>query len=91
MNKLKPLNVGLSFSGTWVVLYLLCALIVWVAPGALESAVTLVAHGMNLDPVFEDAKSVSFAAVLAGTLAVAIYSFVAGSLFGWIYNQFVKG
>ena len=90
MNKLKPVNVGLSLSGTVAVLYLLCALFVWVVPNGVESAIKLVSHSMNLDPVFEGGTTITFAGVLMGTIAVAIYFFVAGTVFGWIYNRFVK-
>ena len=89
MNKLKPFNVGLSLAGTVVVLYLACALVVWLVPGSVESAVTLVSHSMNLDPVFEQTAKITFAKVLGGTVAVALYFFVAGTVFGWIYNWFV--
>jgi hypothetical protein len=89
MNPLKPFNVGLSLAGTVVVMYLLCALFVWIVPNGVESAVKLVAHGMNLDPVFDQPASITFVGVLGGTVAVAIYSFVAGTVFGWIYNRFV--
>jgi hypothetical protein len=90
MNKVKPINVGLSLSGTVAVLYLLCALFVWVVPNGVESVVKLVSHGMNLDPVFEGGTTINFAGVLLGTIAVAIYSFVAGAVFGLIYNRFDK-
>lgn len=30
----------------------------------------------------------TFAGVVGGTFAVALYFFVAGSVFGWIYNRF---
>ena len=90
MSRLRPFNVGLSLAGTVVVMYLLCALFVWVAPNGVESAVKVVSHGMNLNPVFEQPTSITFAGILIGTVAVAIYFFVAGTLFGWIYNRFVK-
>ena len=90
MNKVKPLNVGATLAGTVVVLYLFCALIVVVVPGAVESGVKLAAHGVNLDPVFEQPTDVTLVGLLGGTLAVAIYSFVFGAVFGWIYNRFAK-
>lgn len=89
MNKVKPLNVGLSLSATVVVLYILCALFVWMVPGGMEPVLGAVAHSANLDPLFEKTPAISLAGVLTGTTAVAVYSFVAGALFGWIYNAFV--
>lgn len=90
MNKLKPLTVGLSLSATVVVLYLVCALFVWIVPNGVESAVTLVAHSMNLDPVFDQPPEITLVGVLGGTVAVAVYFFVTGAVFAWISNRFAK-
>ena len=88
MNKVKPLNVGATLAGTVVVLYLLCALFVLLVPNGTEWALNLVAHSLNLNPMFDEAPDVTFVGVLGGTLAVALYFFVAGAIFGWIYNRF---
>lgn len=90
MNKVKPITVGLALSGTMVVLYILCALFVWIVPGGMEPVLRLVAHSANLDPLFEKAPAATFTGVLLGTIAVAVHFFVVGTLFGWIYNRFVK-
>lgn len=87
MNKVKPFNVGASLAGTVVVLYLLCALVVALAPGAAESVLRMVAHSANVDVVFQPER-IDFVNVLGGTVAVAIYFFVIGAVFGWIYNLF---
>jgi len=89
MKQLKPINVGVSLSATAVVLYLLCALAVWVAPGGVAAVLNLVAHGVNLAPLFQQAAEMSLPTLLGGTLALAIYFFVAGWLFAWIYNRFI--
>jgi len=90
MKTLKPLDVGLSLAGTVVVLYLVCALFVLAVPNGVESVLKVVAHSMNLDPVFDQPASVTFVGVLSGTVAVAVYFFAAGVVFAWIYNRFVK-
>lgn len=89
MNMVKPLNVGLSLSATVVVLYLLCALFVWTVPGGMEPVLASVAHSANLDSLFAETPAITFANVLTGTTALAVYSFFAGALFGWIYDKFV--
>ena len=58
-----------------------------VVPNGVKSAVKLAAHGMNLEPVLDQPTSITFVGVLSGTAVVTIYSFVAGWLFGWIYNR----
>jgi hypothetical protein len=89
MNALKPITVGVSLSATAVVLYLLCALTVWIAPGGVAAALNLVAHGMNLAPLFQQVAEMSLLSLLGGTLLLAAYFFVAGWLFAWIYNRFL--
>lgn len=89
MNKLKPITVGVALSATAVVLYLLCALAVWIAPGSLATVLNLVAHGINLSPLFQQAAEMSLPMLLGGTLVLAIYFFIAGWLFAWIYNRLI--
>lgn len=89
MNKLKPVTVGTSLSATVVVLYLLCALTVWIAPGGVAALLNLVIHGANLAPAFQQAAALSLPRLLGGTLVMALYFFVAGWLFAWIYNRFI--
>lgn len=87
MNRVKPFNVGAALAVTVVVTYLLCALVVALAPGAAEAILAVVAHSTNVDELFRP-EQISFANVLGGTVAVGIYFFVTGVIFGWIYNRF---
>jgi hypothetical protein len=89
MNKLKPITVGMTLSATVVVLYLLCALAVWIAPGSVAAVLNLVAHSVNLAPLFQQAAEMSLPSLLGGTLVLAIYFFVTGWLFAWIYNRLI--
>ena len=89
MNKLKPGIAGISLSATVVVLYLLCALAIVIAPGGVTVVLDLVMHGVNLAPIFQQAAEMSLIALLGGTLLMAIYFFIAGWLFAWIYNRFL--
>lgn len=90
MNALNPFIVGVSLSATVVVLYWLCALAVWIAPGGVAAALNLVAHSMNLAPLFQQAAGIRLPTLLGGTLVLAIYFFIAGWLFAWIYNRFLR-
>lgn len=87
VNKVKPINVGLALAATVTVTYLLCALVVLLAPGAAEAIIALIAHSVNVDMMFQP-EAFSFANVLGGTVVIAVYFFVTGTLFGWIYNRF---
>lgn len=87
MHRLNPTATGLSLSITVGLLYLLCALVVAFAPGALMAALGLVAHGLNLAPLTQQVAPISSAAVLLGLLAIMAYSFIAGLLFGLVNNM----
>lgn len=89
MNKVKPINVGLTLAGTVVVTYLVCALVVAFAPGVAEALLKLVAHSADVDMLFHP-EGISFANVLGGTVVVAVYFFLTGAIFGFINNLFAK-
>lgn len=67
-------------------LYLVCALVVAIAPGALSAALGLIVHGLNILPLTQQVPPISLTAVLMGLLAIMAYSFVAGLLFGVVNN-----
>ena len=90
MNRLNPVISGLSLAITVGLLYLLCALAVVIAPGALSAAFGLVVHGLNLAPLMQQIPPISLPAVLIGLLAIMAYSFIAGLLFGWVNNIFAR-
>lgn len=90
MNRLNPVSTGLALAITVGLLYLLCALMVAMAPGALPAALGLVVHGLNLAPLTQQVPSVSLPAVLTGLLAIMAYSFIAGLLFGLVNNVLAR-
>jgi len=90
MNRLNPITTGLSLAVTAGLLYLLCALAVAFAPGALMAALGLVAHGLNLAPLTQQVAPMSLSAVLVGLLALMAYGFIAGLLFGLVDNAFSR-
>lgn len=90
MNSLNPVRTGLSLAITVGLLYVLCALVVAIAPDALSAALGLVAHGLNIAPLIVQAAPVSLRAVLFGLLALMTYSFIAGLLFGVVNNQLAR-
>lgn len=90
MNRLSPAATGLSVAITVGLLYLLCALMVVIAPGALSVAFGLVVHGLNIVPLTQQVPPISLPAVLVGLLAILVYSFIAGLLFGLVNNLLAR-
>jgi len=61
-----------------------------IAPGALSTALGLVAHGLNIAPLTQQVAPISLTAVLVGLLAIMAYSFIAGLLFGLVDNLLAR-
>lgn len=85
-NRLSPLSCGLSLAVTVALLYLGCALIVAWAPGALAAGLGLIVHGLSVSGLSPAVGELRWGAVVIGTLAVAGYAFVAGTLFGVVHR-----
>lgn len=90
MSRLNPITTGLSLAITVGLLYLLCALVVTFAADAFMAALGLVAHGLNLAALTQQVAPIRLTAVLGGLLALMVYSFVAGLLFGFVNNAFAR-
>lgn len=86
--RLSPLPCGLSLAVTAVLLYLACAVIVALSPGALAAGLGLIVHGLSLSGLSPAIGELRCGAVLIGTLAVSGYAFVAGALFGAVHRWF---
>jgi hypothetical protein len=83
---LSPQSCGLSLALTAALLYLACALVVALAPGALLAGLRLVVHGLSLSGLSPAVDELRWGSVLVGTVAVAVYAFVAGVLFGAVHR-----
>jgi hypothetical protein len=90
MNRLNPVAIGLSLAITVGLLFVLCALAVAIAPGALVVGLTLVTHGLNLTPLTRQVAPLTLSSVLVGLLAVMAVSFVTGLLFALVSNLLTK-
>lgn len=87
MKPLSPLGYGAALAITVGILYLACAIVSMMAPGALADAIEAVAHGINIRPLTDNVAPVKLGDVIIGLIYVACYSFVAGVLFGAIRNR----
>ncbi|MBI5885688.1 MAG: hypothetical protein HZB85_03795 [Deltaproteobacteria bacterium] len=78
--------VSLSFALTVVLLYLLCALFVYLSPIGFLAFINTWAHGIDLTGI---AASRPFTAAdfLIGLVSIFIASFLTGAVFSVIYNR----
>lgn len=87
----RPLSYALSLAVTVGMLYLACAVVVALVPGALAAALGLVLHGLNLSFSAAAVEGMTWSRVLLGTLALAAYAFIAGGAFGFVRDGIERG
>jgi len=84
-NKLNPKIVSLSLASVSVILSILCALLVALAPKTTLIFFGSIFHGIDISKI---ATSVTFSGVLMGLFAIIILSLITGWLFALVYNYF---
>lgn len=90
MNPPSPAATGLSLAITLGLLYVACALVVAIAPGALSAGFGLVVHSLDLAPLMRQVPPMRLSIVLMGLVVIMAYGFVAGLLFGLVSNAVAR-
>lgn len=78
----RPVSYGLTLAVTVGLLYLACAAIVALVPGALAAALSLVLHGLSLSLSPAPVEELTWTGLFLGTLTLVAYAFAAGAVFG---------
>lgn len=84
--RLNPKIVSLSLVSVSVVLSLLCALLIALAPQATVNFFGSIFHGIDIVKI---ATPITLSGVMIGFAATAIVAFVTGWLFAVVYNYFL--
>lgn len=90
MTTLPAIRQGVAFAATAGLLYLACAIVAMVAPGAIPGALDVVVHGLEIGSLTRDVPPTTVGEVGAGLVYVIVYSFVAGTLYGTVRNALVR-
>lgn len=90
MTALPALRQGVAFAATVGLLYIACAIVAMVSPGAIPGALDVVVHGLDIGSLTRDVPPTTVGEVGAGLLYVMAYSFVAGALYGAIRNALAR-
>ncbi len=90
MTALPALRQGAAFAATVGLLYIACAIVAMVSPGAIPGALDVVVHGLDIGSLTRDVPPTTVGEVGAGLLYVIAYSFVAGTLYGAIRNALAR-
>jgi hypothetical protein len=86
MTVLSAIRQGVAFAATTGLLYLACAIVALMSPGAIPGALDVVVHGLEIGSLTRDVPPTTVGEVGAGLLYVVAYSFVAGTVYGAIRN-----
>lgn len=87
MHTLSTHHVGKTFAATVGTLYVLCALAYGIVPSFTKASFVYMMHGLNVEGLF---TPIQFIPTLIGLVVTVIYSYIAGVLFAWLWNTFMK-
>lgn len=80
---------SLSGAGTVAILYVVCALVVWLAPDLASKLIGNVTHLVNIQQLLAGAE-ITLQGVLLGLVQVVVYTYIALFIFAWLYNKLVE-
>ena len=84
-HKLNAIKIANSLAVTTAVVYLVCIIAVWIAPGITTTVGNYLFHGLNVSRlVVARTFSYSLISLIIGTIA----GWLTGALFAIVYNKF---
>ena len=87
-NKLSPKAAAFALAGVSGLLYLVCVILIVIAPEATIKFFGSLFHGINIELITQ--KSISFSSAIVGFVEILIGSLITGWLFAKIYNYYSK-
>ena len=82
----QAFRTGVAFAATVALFYGLCT-VVWVAvPGPFLSFMNSLFHGMDFTPLLKPA-AFAWGDFIEATLVMTVWSFLAGTFFGWLRQR----
>ena len=85
-DKLNPKKVALSLAVVSAILYVACALLIFIAPDFTLSLFSNLFHGIDITQIAD--TSISLGSTLLGLVEIIVYALIAGWVFAWVYNKF---
>ena len=84
--RLNARNCGSALAIAFAIFYVICAAAVAVIPNVAMWVLASWFHGLNLAGLFEPGKTFEFGSVAAGFVTFTIFGWLAGAVFGALYN-----
>ncbi len=80
-----PKKTGLSLGIVAAVFYVVCALLIYIAPTATMAVFNSMFHGVDFTKIAK--TSFTFGETLIGLIVIFVTACLAGALFAWVYNK----
>ena len=88
VDKLSPKRVAYSLASVSAILYIICAILISIAPEATIKLFGSLFHGINIELIAQN--TISFGSTILGLIEIVVGSLIIGWLFAKIYNS-IKG
>lgn len=83
-------KAALSAGLTGGIMYVFCAIFVWILPDLSLKLVGWLAHMINLQEKLSGNMTLTIGGIVAGSIEVFIYLYVVGWIFAAIYNKLTR-
>jgi small-conductance mechanosensitive channel len=87
--ELNKQKFSLAAAATMGILYVVCAVFVWLWPDFALKLLGWLVHLVNVDKFAGDV-AITSGGLLAGLVQVLIYTYVGAWIFAWLHNRFLK-
>ncbi len=84
-DKLSPKGLAYALASVSAILYIICAILIAIAPEATIKFFGSLFHGINIELITQ--KSISFGSAIIGFVEIVVGSLLTGWLFAVFYNK----
>lgn len=85
----KPVALANSVTIVWVIAYVLCAIIAFIAPNMYFGVLGTWGHSLNIDMI-KSTTPMSLQSTFIGTVTFGIYIWIVTFAIAKLYNRFTK-
>ena len=80
---------ALAAAGTLGIVYVVCAVFVWLSPNFALKLFGWLVHLVNVDKFAGDVV-ITATGFIVGLVQILVYSYVGAWIFAWLHNRFMK-
>ena len=81
---------SLAAAGTMGIVYVVCAVFVWLAPDFALQLFGWLVHLVNVDKFAGDV-AITATGLIIGLVQILVYAYIGAWIFAWLHNKFLRG